>query len=179
MKIKLLILDVDGVMTDGIKYYDREGTVKLKTFCDKDWTAIKRFRAIGINVVFLTGDPYNVSILENRNLHVIANRGSGFHSDKANYLDDILKQYDCTEKETAYVGDDLFDLGIMKKVKYAYCPRDAPRCVRETANLLSAEGGQNVIMHLFDTMELKGLIPFVPYDNVIDKIYELDLKEKF
>ena len=65
--IKLLILDVDGIMTDGIKYYDREGTVKLKTFCDKDWTAIKRFRAIGINVVFLTGDPYNVSILENRN----------------------------------------------------------------------------------------------------------------
>ena len=177
--IKLLILDVDGVMTNGTKYYNREGTVKLKTFCDKDWTAIKRFRAIGINVVFLTGDPYNVSILENRNLHVIANRGSGFHSDKANYLDDILKQYDCTEKETAYVGDDLFDLGIMKKVKYAYCPRDAPRCVRETANLLSAEGGQNVIMHLFDTLELKGLIPFVPYDKVIDKIYELDLKEKF
>ena len=97
--IKLLILDVDGVMTDGIKYYDREGTVKLKTFCDKDWTAIKRFRAIGINVVFLTGDPYNVSILENRNLHVIANRGSGFHMIKANYLDDILKQYDCTERE--------------------------------------------------------------------------------
>ena len=89
--IKLLILDVDGVMTDGIKYYDREGTVKLKTFCDKDWTAIKRFRAIGINVVFLTGDPYNVSILENRNLHVIANRGSGFHSDKKNYLDNILE----------------------------------------------------------------------------------------
>ena len=49
--IKLLILDVDGVMTNGTKYYDREGTVKLKTFCDKDWTAIKRFRAIGIDVV--------------------------------------------------------------------------------------------------------------------------------
>ena len=38
---------------------------------------------------------------------------------------------------------------------------DAPRCVKETANLLSAEGGQNVIMHLFDTMELNGLIPVV------------------
>ena len=45
-----------------------------------------------------------------------------FHSDKANYLDDILKQYECTAEETAYVGDDLFDLGIMQKVKYAYCP---------------------------------------------------------
>ena len=111
--IKLVILDVDGVMTDGVKYYDREGTVKLKTFCDKDWTAIKRFRAIGVDVVFLTGDPYNVSILENRNLHVIANRGSGFHSDKKNYLDEILEQYNCSVKETAYVGDDLFDIGIM------------------------------------------------------------------
>jgi|TARA_A200000159_G_scaffold163823_1_gene191389 3-deoxy-D-manno-octulosonate 8-phosphate phosphatase (KDO 8-P phosphatase) len=177
--IKLLILDVDGIMTDGVKYYDKEGVVKLKTFCDKDWTAIKRFRAIGIDVVFLTGDPYNVSILENRNLHVIANRGSGFHSDKKNYLDAILDEYKCTAKETAYVGDDLFDLGIMKRVKYSYCCRDSPRCVRDTANILSTEGGKNAIMHLYDTLELKGLIPFVPYDEVIDKIYELDLKEKF
>lgn len=177
--IKLVILDVDGVMTDGVKYYDREGTVKLKTFCDKDWTAIKRFRAIGVDIVFLTGDPYNVSILENRNLHVIANRGSGFHSDKKNYLDGILEQYNCSVKETAYVGDDLFDIGIMERIKYSYCPRNAPRVVREKSNILSAEGGNNVIMHLFDTLELKGLIPFVPYDEVIDKIYELDLKEKF
>ena len=64
--------------------------------------------------MFLTGDPYNVSILENRNLHVIANRGSGFHSDKKNYLDEILEQYNCSVKETAYVGDDLFDIGIVE-----------------------------------------------------------------
>ena len=67
----------------------------------------------------------------------------------------------------------------MDRVKYSYCPRNAPRSVRERSNLLSAEGGQNVVMHLFDTLELKGLIPCVPYDEVIDKIYELDLKEKF
>jgi len=177
--IKLLILDVDGVMTDGIKYYDREGTVKLKTFCDKDWTAIKRFRAIGINVVFLTGDPYNVSILENRNLHVIANRGSGFHSDKKNYLGDILKEYKCTSKETAYVGDDLFDIGIMKGVGYPFCMLDSPRIVRQIAQVLPVKGGDNAIMELFDTLEIDGLLPSFSYDKVIDKIYELDLKEKF
>ena len=159
--IKLLILDVDGVMTDGIKYYDREGTVKLKTFCDKDWTAIKRFRAIGVNVVFLTGDPYNISILENRNLHVIANRGSGFHSDKVNYLDDI------------------FDIGIMKKVRYPICMLDSPRIVKQTAKVLPVKGGENVVMTLFDTLEIDGLLPCFSYDKVIDKIYELDLKEKF
>jgi len=177
--IKLLILDVDGVMTDGIKYYDREGTVKLKTFCDKDWTAIKRFRAIGINVVFLTGDPYNVSILENRNLHVIANRGSGFHSDKKNYLEDILKEYKCTSKETAYVGDDLFDIGIMKGVGHPFCMLDSPRIVRQIAQVLPVKGGDNAIMELFDTLEIDGLLPSFSYDKVIDKIYELDLKEKF
>lgn len=177
--IKLLILDVDGVMTDGVKYYDSEGTVKLKTFCDKDWTAIKRFRALGINVVFLTGDPYNVGILENRNLHVIANRGSGYHSDKANYLDQILEQYNCTVEETAYVGDDLFDIGIMKRVKNSYCVLNSPRAVRQVAKVIPVNGGQNVIMNLFDIFELDGLIPCISYDKVIDKIYELDLKEKF
>jgi hydroxymethylpyrimidine pyrophosphatase-like HAD family hydrolase len=62
----------------------------LKTFCDKDWTAIKRFRAIGINVVFITGDSYNEAILKNCNLPVIVNRGAGFHNDKINFLPQIL-----------------------------------------------------------------------------------------
>lgn len=179
LMIKLLILDVDGVMTNGTKYYDREGAVKLKTFCDKDWTAIKRFRAIGVDVVFLTGDPYNISILENRNLHVIANRGSGHHSDKANYLDEILSQYGCTSEETAYVGDDLFDVGIMKRIKYTYCLLDSPRVVKQHAEVIPVNGGENVIMNLFDIFEIKGMIPWVDYNKVIDKIYELDLKEKF
>ena len=177
--IKLLILDVDGVMTDGIKYYDREGTVKLKTFCDKDWTAIKRFRAIAINVVFLTGDPYNISILENRNLHVIANRGEGFHSDKKNYLGKILEDYKCSDAETVYVGDDLFDIGIMRKVFHPYCLIDSPRCVKQVSKVLPVKGGENVVMTLFDTLEIDGLLPYFSYDKVIDKIYELDLKEKF
>ena len=51
--IKLVILDVDGVLTDGKKYYNRDGDVVMKTFCDKDWTAIKRFKALGIKVLFL------------------------------------------------------------------------------------------------------------------------------
>ncbi len=88
--LNTLILDVDGVLTDGIKYYDPSGHVVLKTFCDKDWTAIKRFRAIGINVVFITGDSYNEAILKNRNLPVIVNRGARFHDDKINFLPQIL-----------------------------------------------------------------------------------------
>ena len=177
--IKLLIIDVDGIMTDGIKYYDREGVVNLKTFCDKDWTAIKRFRAIGINVVFLTGDGYNKSILMNRNLHVVVNRGKGFHSDKANYLADILEEYECSADNTAFIGDDLFDIGIMRKVEYAFCVKNSPQIVKDNAHTLKYKGGDNILMHLFELLEGQKLIPSFSYEDVVDKIYELDIKEKF
>lgn len=177
--IKLVILDVDGVMTDGTKYYDRDGKVVLKLFCDKDWTAIKRFRAIGIPVVFITGDPYNEMILKNRNLPVVVNRGEGFHKDKVNYLTEVLEDFNCFAEEVLYLGDDLFDIGIMKAVGYPYCLLDSPRIVRQVAETLCCKAGENVIMQLFDKLEVDGLIPVVPYDDVISKIYELDLKEKF
>ena len=177
--IKLVILDVDGVMTDGTKYYDRDGKVVLKLFCDKDWTAIKRFRAIGIPVVFITGDPYNEIILKNRNLPVVVNRGEGFHKDKVNYLTEVLDDYNCLAEEVLYLGDDLFDVNIMKSVGHPYCLLDSPIIVKQNANTLYCKAGENVIMQLFDKLEIDELIPVVTYDEVMTKIYELDLKEKF
>ena len=177
--IKLIILDVDGVLTDGTKYYDHDGKVVLKLFCDKDWTAIKRFRAIGIPVVFITGDPYNEIILKNRNLPVVVNRGEGFHKDKVNYLTEVLDDYNCLAEEVLYLGDDLFDVNIMKSVGHPYCPLDSPIIVKQNANTLYCKAGENVIMQLFDKLEIDELIPVVTYDEVMTKIYELDLKEKF
>lgn len=177
--INLIILDVDGVMTDGKKFYDKEGTVVLKTFCDKDWSAIKRFRAIGIPVIFITGDPYNEQILKNRNLPCIVNRGKGFHSDKSNYLNDILKQYDVGQSEVLFLGDDIFDLGIMKIVGHAYCPSDAPEIVKSNSKILQGRGGENLIKELFDTLEKDNLIPVVDFNKTLEKVYELDIKESF
>ena len=177
--IKLIILDVDGVMTDGKKYYDRDGKVVLKNFCDKDWTAIKRFRALGIPVLFITGDPYNEMILSNRNLPTVVNRGEGFHRDKVNFLPDVLKEYNVSADEVAYLGDDLFDYRIMQEVGYPYCVDDSPRSLREISYPLPCVGGENAVMIFFEELEDKELIPVVPSDVVMGKIYELDLKEKF
>ena len=177
--IKLVILDVDGVMTDGKKYYDRDGNVVIKNFCDKDWTAIKRLRANGIPVLFITGDPYNEMILSNRNLPTIVNRGEGFHRDKINFLPQALEEYNCTADEVVYFGDDLFDYKIMEGVKYAYCVDDSPRSLQEISYPLHCKGGENAIMYLFEELEDKELIPIIPAGDVMDKIYELDLKEKF
>ncbi len=178
--IKLLILDVDGVLTDGKKYYNRDGEVVMKTFCDKDWTAIKRFKAIGINVIFLTGDPFNESIAKNRNIDCIVNRKDGTHTDKGDYLKDICKKYKVKPEQIAFVGDDIFDLGIMQKVKYKYCPADAPEELQEIAtDILHESGGHNCIMVLWDTMRQAKLIPKYKITDHLKNVYNLDIKEKF
>lgn len=177
--IKLIILDVDGVLTDGKKYYDKEGTVRMKTFCDKDWTAIKRFRALGIQVIFLTGDPFNVTIANNRNIDVIVNRQNGTHTDKADYLDEICSEYNVKPEEIVFVGDDIFDIKLMQKVGHGYSPWDAPEVVRDHSKSLMEDGGQNVVMALFDILNGDGLLPKFDFDEHLQKVYELDLKEKF
>ena len=181
--IKLVILDVDGVMTDGRKYYDRDGVVRLKTFCDKDWTAIKRFRAIGINVIFLTGDTFNVTIGENRNIDVIVNRGSGnsgiMHKDKSEYLPKICEDYRVSPNEIAFIGDDIFDIQLMQLVGLSFCPWDAPRIVRGNAQILSGSGGENLIAEMYDYMEEKKIIVTGYFPDHLQKVYEIDLKEKF
>lgn len=177
--IDLLILDVDGVLTDGRKYYDKEGTVRFKTFCDRDWTAIKRFRALGIKVIFLTGDPFNVCIGENRNIDVIVNRQNGTHTDKSSYLAEICAAYNVIPDNIAFVGDDIFDIGLMKKVGYKYCPANAPFEVRKICNILRKDSGDNVVADLFDFLMVTGVLPEFDFDEHLKNVYELDLKEKF
>ena len=89
--IKLLILDVDGVLTDGKKYYNRDGDVVMKTFCDKDWTAIKRFKALGIKVLFLSGDPFNEKIAKKQNFFRTLTDETAKHKNK-NLDEKIIKK---------------------------------------------------------------------------------------
>ena len=176
--LKLVILDVDGILTDGKKYYDRDGTVRLKTFCDKDWTAIKRFKALGISVIFLTGDPFNVTIAENRNLDVIVNRQNGTHRDKSDYLYEICQEYQVEPSEIVFAGDDIFDYHLMELVGKAYCPIDSPLEIKSVA-IPIGHGGQNFVMKMFDHLEMMGEIVVGNFSDHLDKVYELDLLEKF
>ena len=176
--IKLVVLDIDGVMTDGKKYYDKDGTVRFKTFCDKDWTAIKRFRALGIQVVFLTGDPFNVPIAENRKLDIYVNRQNGTHSDKSNYLTELCATYNVIPDEIAFAGDDIFDVKLMQLVGKAYCPSESPEIVKTHAVVLGP-GGENFVMRMFDSMLYWDLIKINDFDEHLAKVYELDLQEKF
>lgn len=176
-KIKLLVLDVDGVLTDGKKYYGIDGMPFAKTFCDKDWTSIKRFRALGVDVVFLTGDQkINEAIGKNRNISVYLSRGKN----KADFLDQLEQEYKCKRINMCYVGDDLFDIDIMRSVGYALCPYDSPLLVKQCCNIvLNSVGGNNVILELFEVLENLELIERVSFEDIMIKIEELDKKENF
>ena len=177
--IKLILLDIDGVMTDGRKYYDKEGTVRLKTFCDKDWTAIKRFRALGIEVAFLSGDGFNANIASNRNLPFYLNRSNGKHSDKIEFLGEICNDFSVIPDEVVYVGDDIFDVRIASAVGHAFCPSDASVDMINVCSVLTQRAGENVVMALFEELQSRELFPNYYFDEHLDDVYVLDEKEKF
>ena len=172
----LLILDVDGVLTDGKKYYDNTGRGVYKTFCDRDFTAIKKFKAAGWRVVFLSGDRnVNESVANNRNIPFYCNRDESGMIDKAEFIKIFEERYYIDRDRMFYVGDDIFDINIMKNVGYKFCPADAASEVKEVAHVLKSEGGNNVISELYEYLCFLNLVEKVSIDEVID----LDRNEKF
>tara|TARA_R100000005_G_C4920183_1_gene153816 strand:- start:244 stop:768 length:525 start_codon:yes stop_codon:yes gene_type:complete len=173
--IKLVILDIDGVLTDGRKYYGPKGIPFAKTYCDKDFTAIKRLKGSGVKVCFLSGDErVNKQMAINRKIDFYSARGK----DKADFVKDFQVIYDAEPEEMLYIGDDLFDKSIMETVGYAFCPADAARELKDlcgTGNTLSNKGGNNIIAELVYVLLDRGLIR----DCTFEDIEALDKKETF
>jgi 3-deoxy-D-manno-octulosonate 8-phosphate phosphatase (KDO 8-P phosphatase) len=158
----LLIIDIDGVMTDGTKIYDRDGKVFGKKFCDRDFTAIKRLKASGIEVCFLSGDlNVNKEMAESRKIDFFHNPPG---TDKEEILPQIKDKY--KTDNIAYVGDDYYDIAIMKSVKLSFCTYDSPCIVKRAASfILPIESGRGVIECIVDRYEHS--IPIVyPKDSV-------------
>lgn len=173
--IKLIILDIDGVLTDGKKYYGLDGMPFAKTYCDKDFTAIKRFKAADINVCFLSGDQnINEAMAKNRNIDFYCSRGL----DKVKFLSNLKIRYNVNNNNILYVGDDLFDLNIMKNIKFPYCPNDAILEIKEICGpdrIIPVNGGYNVISELYKILLQQQLIKYIP----VESIMELDKNEIF
>ena len=108
--IKLIALDVDGILTDGSKLYDSSGNSTFKKFNDIDFTAIKVFKALGVEVIFITGDASNSWLAEKRNVKTYVTRlkdGSSISKEKV--LNRHLKETGIKHDEVWFAGDDVFD----------------------------------------------------------------------
>jgi len=152
--IKLIILDIDGVMTDGKKAYDLNGEVLFKKYNDKDFSAIDLFRLKGVEVCFLSGDlKVNEEMARIRKIDFWYSRRPDGSLNKNEFIPKFEDKYGVTTDEMLYVGDDYYDLSIIRELKHTVCTADAPEYVkREVSIILTRNGGDGVVAELYDRL---------------------------
>ncbi len=152
----LLILDVDGVLTDGTKAYGPDGKVIFKRFCDHDFTAIKKFQMDGWIVCFLSADrTVNEAVAKDRGIDFWYSRDDATGViDKVKWLGKLSEHYNVLTNRIVYVGDDMLDIPVMKALRVCggkiYCPSGAvPQVLKLVDSVLSKPGGSGAIMDLY------------------------------
>lgn len=151
--IKLIALDIDGILTDGSKLYDFSGKSTLKKFNDIDFTAIKIFKALGIDVIFITGDSSNAWLEKKRNVKTFITRlEDGTSLSKAKVLNDYLNSKSIKKDEVWFAGDDVFDISAMLISKYVSTPINSIDEVKKYSNILiDKESGNFFVSAMLNT----------------------------
>ncbi|BAM04728.1 KdsC family phosphatase [Phycisphaera mikurensis] len=148
--LRLLVLDVDGVLTDGGLFYG-PGEVELKRFHTRDGLAIKAAPGAGLAIGILTARTSAALTRRAAELGVeLVIQGS---SDKSRDLRRLLTAARVQPEEAAYMGDDLPDLGPMARCGYAVAPADAAAEVRAAADLVTeAKGGCGAVREAIERL---------------------------
>jgi 3-deoxy-D-manno-octulosonate 8-phosphate phosphatase (KDO 8-P phosphatase) len=137
-KIKMLLLDVDGVLTDGGIILGSNGQ-ELKVFDVQDGLGITLARSGGMKIGMITGRRSEVVALRAQELHVDAlYQGVG---DKLDTYTEILDSYGLQDGEVCYVGDDLSDVPVMRRVGVAVAVANAREEVKKVANYITNNNG--------------------------------------
>lgn len=149
-KIKYLVIDVDGTMTDAGIYYDEHGN-ELKKFCTKDAAGFFAAKKTGIQVMVLTGRECAATtrrMTEMKVDYLVQNC-----KDKMTYLTQFMKDNGISRDEMGYLGDDLNDLPPMSMCGFVGCPADACLEVRERADYISdVKGGYGAVRDIIEHM---------------------------
>lgn len=137
-KIKLLILDVDGVLTDGRIIYDSKGR-DSKFFDVHDGLGVFLLRRVGIKAILITAKGSKTIKPRARDMRV-----EEYYEDvfpKTKVLDKILTKHKVTKDEICFIGDDLVDLSIMKAVGLPVAVANASNDVKAVASYITQKSG--------------------------------------
>lgn len=151
-KIKLLLLDVDGVLTDGRIILDTKGN-ELKAFHVRDGHGIKLAQRAGIIIGIITGRTSEVVNIRAKELG-IQEVHQGAH-EKITVYESICAKYGLRDEEVAYMGDDIVDLDIFQRVGIAVAVADADPAVRPHADIVTKHGGGAGAVREFISLLLK------------------------
>jgi 3-deoxy-D-manno-octulosonate 8-phosphate phosphatase (KDO 8-P phosphatase) len=164
-QLELLILDCDGVLTDGRIYLTSSGE-EMKVFHVRDGSGMKYWKRAGKRIGIITG----------RGSQVVATRGKELGVDRIRmnvkrklpaYVE-ILAEMDCQPHQVAVVGDDLTDLPMMHRCGFAACPSDAVGEVRRDADYVShLPGGRGCVREIVEYI----LKQAGDWEGILDRYY--------
>lgn len=147
-RIKLLLLDVDGVLTDGGVYYSNSGE-ELKKFNIQDGYGIVKLQRTGVRVGIITGRVSK--IVERRAAELGITEVHQNLDDKAKAFDEILRRLGVTEADVAYIGDDEPDLPVLRRAGFSAAPKDAVASVaRSVQYVCRRTGGHGAVREVID-----------------------------
>jgi len=138
--IRLLVLDVDGVLTDGTLLYTPRGE-EGKQFSVRDGLGIRLLLAAGIQVAILSGRRSEAVAARCRELGIGSELVVLGSSDKGAALDELERQLGLDDSRVAAMGDDLPDLPVLQRVAFSVCPADAAPEVAAACDMVCGSGG--------------------------------------
>lgn len=146
--IKLVITDVDGVLTDGGLYYTSDGLI-MKKFNVKDGMGMKLLRDSGIKNAIITTDTSELIKIRGERLKVDYLYLGVW--DKDNKLMEICNSEHILPENVAFIGDDVNDSGIIGIAGFSACPNDAVQLIKDSVDLvLNTKGGQGAFREFAD-----------------------------
>ena len=150
LRLKLILTDVDGVMTDGSIFIMPDGE-EARVFNVKDGYGIVMAHAAGIETGIITGRASNAVLHRAQTLGMsIVKQGS---LDKLRLFDEILAEKSLQAHEVAYIGDDYPDLPVLQRVGLSAVPADAPMALKEAAfMLLENQGGRGALREFIESI---------------------------
>lgn len=137
-KIRLVIFDVDGVLTDGRLYFGNDGD-ELKAFHSRDGHGIKMLQNSGVDVAVISGRRSKA--VEKRMLDLKVRHVYLGIEDKLQAFQDLCDSLGVVASQVAYVGDDVIDLPVMRRVGLAIAVQDADTFVKDHAHWNTATPG--------------------------------------
>ena len=146
--IRLVVSDVDGVLTDAGMYYSEMGD-EMKKFNTRDGNGIMRLQAAGIQVALITGET--TKIVQRRAAKLNIEHLFQGVTDKALVLRHLQGKLGIDREETAYVGDDWNDIGVRQAVGYLFAVNDACMELQDLADMvLRRKGGEGAVREVAD-----------------------------
>lgn len=153
MRIKILVMDVDGTLTDGKIYIGSEGEM-LKAFNVKDGLGISKLRSLNIIPAIITGRESE--ILKRRSEELKIEELYQGEENKIEKLKELVERYRCSLAEVAYIGDDENDLQCMRECGFTGCPADAVDAVKKEVDYIcNKSGGEGAVREFIEQIILQ------------------------